>query len=81
MIQLNNQSLKKKLNKVLKIDWKDRNTNSDIISILNYIEENEVKIRNSYFELINIISEKKLMVLPYLNYIFISPIITYGKCL
>ena len=60
MIQLNNQSLKKKLNKVLKIDWNDRNTNSDIISILNYIEENEVKIRNSYFELINIISEKKI---------------------
>jgi surface carbohydrate biosynthesis protein (TIGR04326 family) len=59
VIQLNNQSLKKKLKNILKVDWSDRNTNSDIISILNYIDENEVKIRNSYFELINIISEKK----------------------
>lgn len=60
MIPLNNKSLKKKIIQILKVDWNDRKTNSDIISILNFIEDNEVKIRESYFQLIQSISKKKI---------------------
>ncbi len=41
---------------ILIIDWNSRDNNDNEISVLNYIDQNEVRIRESYFSLIKSIS-------------------------
>ncbi len=51
---------KQRLHHSITIDWNYRKTNGDIVSILNYINKNEIKIRDSYFNFIKSISQKKI---------------------
>ena len=61
MVQLIQNSLdKQRLLHSITIDWNYRKTNGNIVSILNYINKNEIKIRDSYFNFIKSISQKKI---------------------
>ena len=47
-------------NKLVVIHWNSRNVKNNIISVLNYIDNNEVYIRNLYFKLIDNLTDKEI---------------------
>ena len=47
-------------NKLVVIHWNSRNVKNNIISVLNYIDNNEVYIRNLYFKLIDNLTDMEI---------------------